>query len=88
MASILEKEFEYYKKNQKELVDKFTGKFIVIKDLQVLGAYDSVKEALDETTKHHEMGTFLIQKCEPGDNSYKQTFYSRFYVNSEEANIR
>ena len=77
MASPLEKEFEYYLDHQDELVKKYNGKFVVIKGCSVIGAYDSELQALEETTKIHEMGTFLVQKCEPGSDSYTQSFHSR-----------
>jgi len=77
MASPLEKEFEYYIGHQDELVEKYKGKFVVIKDCRVIGAYDSQIEAVQESIKTHPMGTFLVQKCEPGKESYTQTFHSR-----------
>ena len=77
MAENLEKEFKYYLENQKELVKKYNGKFIVIKDLNVIGAYDSELEAVQKTSEKHELGTFLVQKCEPGNESYTQTYHSR-----------
>ncbi len=73
----LEKEFKYYLDNQNELVKKFNGKFIVIKDQEVLGAYNSEIEAIETTSKQHQLGTFLVQKCEPGSESYTQTYHSR-----------
>lgn len=75
----LEKEFKYYISHQDELVEKYNGQFVVIKDEEVIGSYDSEIEALEETSKKHEQGTFLIQKCEPGDESYTMTFHSRAY---------
>jgi hypothetical protein len=72
----LEKEFKYYLKNQEELVKKYNGKFIVVKDEKVIGAYDSHREALDKTIIDHKLGTFLIQHCIPGDDSYTLTFHS------------
>ncbi|MCD6502373.1 hypothetical protein J7L01_07195 [bacterium] len=77
MAKALEKEFEYYLAHQAELVEKFDGKFVVIKGNEVLGAYDSEIEAIKETMKEHELGTFLVQKCEEGEESYTMTFHSR-----------
>jgi len=77
MASPLEKEFEFYLRNQEKLVEEYEGKILVIKDCSVIGVYDSEQEALAETTKHHELGTFLIQKCELGKDSVTQTFHSR-----------
>ncbi|MEW6235741.1 MAG: hypothetical protein AB1656_10175 [Candidatus Omnitrophota bacterium] len=73
----LEKEFEYYLQHQDELVKQYNGKFVVIKGEEVLGAYNSEIEALRETTKTTELGTFLVQKCEPGSESYTQVYHSR-----------
>ena len=73
----LEKEFKYYLQNQEELVKKYNGKFVVIKDLKVIGTYESELEAIKKTAEKYELGTFLIQKCEPGTESYTQTFHSR-----------
>lgn len=77
MASTLDKEFNFFLSHQAELVAKFNGKFVVIKGEVILGAYDSELSAIRETSKFHKLGTFLVQKCEPGDGSYTHTFHSR-----------
>jgi 3-methyladenine DNA glycosylase AlkD len=77
MSSPLEREFDYFLANQEELVRKYQGKFVVIKDQQVIGTYNSELEALKETTKTHELGTFLVQRAEPGSESYTQVYHSR-----------
>lgn len=74
---MLEQEFQYYIDHQDELVKKYNGKFIVIKGKQVIGAYDNKADAYNEPAKEHELGTFLIQLCEPGDTSYTQHYHSR-----------
>ncbi len=71
----LDREFDYYLTHQKELVEKYNGKFIVIRDQQVIGAYDSELDAIQTTAEQYEMGTFLVQKCEPGSESYTQTYH-------------
>lgn len=76
---MLKDEFEYFLKNKKELVDKYDGRFIVIKDQKVIGNYESELEAVEETSKDQEVGTFLVQKCKQGDDSVTQTFHSRVY---------
>ena len=76
----LEKEFNYYLEHQEELVKEYSGKFIVLKGHKVLGAFASALEAVEKTTKQHELGTFLVQKCESGNASYTQTFHSRVSV--------
>lgn len=77
MATPLESEFEFYLEHQKEFVEKYQGKVIVIKGHEVIGVYDSDIEAVAETSKEHEIGTFLVQKCELGQENTAQTFQSR-----------
>ena len=77
MSSVLEKEFQFYLDNQEDLVKKYNGKFIVIKNEKIIGAFDSELEAYEETSKEHEIGTFLIQKCESGSDNYTQTYHSQ-----------
>ena len=75
--SPLEKEFKYFLDHHKELVRKHKGKCVVIKGREVIGVYDDEVEAIRETQLKHELGTFLVQKCEPGSESYTRTFHSR-----------
>lgn len=82
MSSPLEREFEYFLAHQNELVQKYRGKFVVIKDERVIGAYDSELEAINETVKKHELGTFLVQQAEPGSESYTQVYHSRVAFSS------
>lgn len=77
MNNQLRDAFRYYISHQDEMVKKYNGKFIVIKDNEVLGAYDDELTAISETQKQHSLGTFLIQKVSPGDSEYSQTFHSR-----------
>ena len=74
---MLDKEFQYYLDNQNELVKKYDGRYIAIVGEQVVGDYETYEQAIDETVKTHELGTFLIQKCTEGDKDYTQTFHSR-----------
>jgi len=77
MDSPLKREFEYYLAHQDEFVKKYNGKFVVIKDQQVIGVFDDQARAVEDTSKLHDLGTFLVQKVEPGDQAYTQTFHSR-----------
>jgi len=74
---MLDKEFQFYLDNQEKLIEKFNGKYIVIIDEAVVGSYDDEKQAYFESMKSYEPGTFLIQYCEPGTDSYTQVFHSR-----------
>lgn len=77
MDSQLKREFDYYLAHQQELVEKYNGKFVVIKDSRVIGVYDSQLAAIAETQKSEPLGTFLVQKVEPGSGAHSQTFHSR-----------
>jgi len=73
----LKNELQYYIDNQNELVSQYQGKFIVIKKQTVVGSYDNELEAYNESVKLYELGTFLIQEVQPGNENYTQTFRSR-----------
>lgn len=70
-------EFDFYQAHQEEMVSKYDGKVIVLKDNSVIGVYDSEVAAVNETRKHHERGTFLVQRVSEGDEAYTRTFQSR-----------
>lgn len=74
---MLEKEFQFYLDNQAELVKSYSGKCLVIKNQSIIGFFDSEQQAYLSTKKEHEIGTFLIQKCEPGTSAYTQIFHGR-----------
>ncbi len=76
-TSNLKKELDFFKRNQQDLVSKYDGKFLVIKDEEIKGAYGTEIEAYSDAKSKFELGTFLIQECRPGENSYTQTFHSR-----------
>ncbi len=77
MTNPLEKEFQFYLDHQDEMVKEYDGKFIVIKDGKILGAYDDELTAITETEKSEKIGTFLVQLVSKGESAYTQTFHSR-----------
>lgn len=81
MSIALKQEFDYYRAHQSELLNLYNGKYVVIKGETVLGAYDDAVKAVKETSKNHPKGTFLVQKCSPGDRDYTATFHSRVSFN-------
>jgi hypothetical protein len=74
---MLDAEYKFYKDNQKELLDKYEGRYVVIQGQSVLGHYSSEVEAYNETRKKYEVGTFLIQKVSREPEGYSQSFHSR-----------
>ena len=74
---MLDKEYKYYLKNQVKLLKKYKGRFLVIKDENVVGVYGTNEEAYNEATKQYKLGSFLIQECLEKDAGVTQTFNSR-----------
>ena len=74
--TVLEKEFEFYLANQDEMVAKYDGFVVAIKGEIVLGAYRTYGEALVETVKDYEEGTFLLQKVSQGNKDYTYYYHS------------
>jgi hypothetical protein len=76
----LEDEFQFYLDHQSGFLERYEGKVIVLKNHQMIGAFNSEGEAVRETSKHHEIGTFLVQRCEPGEQAYTRTFHSHVSI--------
>lgn len=75
---MLEKEFKYFKEHQTELYAKYPNRYLVIKDCKVVFAESAFEAALQKAVQAgFELGTFLVQLCGKGKESYTQTFHSR-----------
>ncbi len=70
----LKREFEYYRANKADFLKKYEGKFIVIKGHEVLGVFNEQLEAINQTRKNHELGTFLVKRVVEDDIAF---FHSR-----------
>ena len=76
---MLEKEYKYFNTHREEFIEKFKGMFIVIKNDSVLGTYNTISEAISETSKNHKIGSFLVQECIPEEQNI-QHFHTRVAV--------
>lgn len=70
---MLKDELNFYITNQAELVKKYNGKILVIKEKNIIGVYETPLDAYIEAQKQNELGTFLIQPCEKGPDAYTVT---------------
>ena len=77
MDDELEKQFKFYLKHQDTFVEQYDGKVIVLKNEEVLGTYESELDAVNETRRCYELGTFLIQRVSAGNEAYTATYHSR-----------
>lgn len=67
---MLHDEFLWFIDNQDALVKQYSGKYLVIRDQRVIGAYNTLLEAYFGAQRGNPLGTFLIQKCDPGPSAY------------------
>ena len=77
MNGSMRQDFDFFMSKQDELRKQFMGKIVVIKDKNIVATYDDEGEALRETKKVYPLGTFILQKVEPEQSAYIQTFHSR-----------
>ncbi len=76
-TTALEREFNYFLEHQEELVKKYNGRYLVIVEEEVKGDFLTLKNAYEFAIKQFQLGTFLLQKCTPGEEAYTQTYRNR-----------
>jgi len=76
----LDKEFAFFNKNLEKFKKEYINKYIVIKSENVLGVYDTFEEAMEQTSKTEEVGTFLIQKIDENPNTYTIYFNNNVQI--------
>jgi hypothetical protein len=60
---MLESNYKWYEKHQKELFQKYPNKFLIIVDEKVKGAFLTLEGAFDFATKEKVIGNCLLQQC-------------------------
>jgi hypothetical protein len=75
----LKKDLEWYIANQKELAQKYNGKILLIVNQKLIGAFGSMEDAYATALKSYTLGTFTLQPCSPGSDSYTLTLHSPSY---------
>lgn len=80
MASRFDREFNFYLSKQDEFVKDHNEEWVVIKGDEVLGFYLDQLQAISETQKTHQLGTFMVQHISKGETEYTRTFHSRVAV--------
>lgn len=68
--------FQYYLSHQSELVKKYNGKYLVIIESGVVGAFDDENTAYFDAESKYGLGNFIIQLCTPGNDAYTVNMYT------------
>ena len=72
------KEFNWYQEHKEELIEKYRGKVIVIKNKKVIGVYeDELTAVKDMVRKGKNLGEFLVKRCEHGADK----IYIKYSIN-------
>ncbi len=66
-------DFDYFTTHYQDLFEKYGHKFLAIQNKKVLGAYESIPDAIDDLSKTYEMGTYIIQECTGDESAYRTT---------------
>jgi hypothetical protein len=61
---MLETELQFFEKNREDLLRRFPGKFVVIKEEQMLGPFESIQDALAGGAKEYGMTSFLVRRTD------------------------
>ena len=61
---MLETEIQFFETNQRDLLARFPGKFIVVKEQRLLGPYDSIQDALGAGAKEFGATSFLVRRTD------------------------
>ncbi len=77
--SNLEQLFQWYLDHQEELVEKYNGKYLVIKDNKVVDSYDDENTAYFAAVEKYGLGNFILQLCTPGKDAYTIEMYTPRY---------
>lgn len=56
-------DYKWFKENQKELFKIYPNKFLIVSGCQILGAFGTFDDAMEEALKKMKAGEFLIQQC-------------------------
>ncbi len=74
--STLKKNLDFFIENQAQLVSQYNGKVLLIKDQQVVGAFDEPLAAYFAALEKYEPGSFSLQPCRAGEGAYSVTISS------------
>jgi len=61
---MLDVERTYFNENREELLRMFPGKFVVVKEQRMLGAFESIQEALGAGAREFGMTPFLVRRTD------------------------
>ena len=68
---MLEKEIAFYEKNLENWLSLYQGKFVLVKDEELVGVYDSNEQALTAGASLFGLASYLIRRVEKSKEDIK-----------------
>jgi hypothetical protein len=65
--NMLDKEREYFETHRAEWLKKYPGKFVLVKDEELIGAFNTQQEALIEGARRFGTASFLVRQVEQSE---------------------
>ena len=63
-------DYDWFLANYEGLFEQYGVSYLAIKNCTVLGSYNSYEEAIRETEKKEELGSFIVQYCNGDESGY------------------
>ena len=80
LCFMLDAEFAYFLENQDKWSAEHHGKYVVVVGQEVFGFFEDMFDAYHKAKAHYPVGTFLIQLCIPGQESFTQMLFNNVAV--------
>jgi hypothetical protein len=61
---MLDAERQYFEQHREELLRQYPGKFVVIKEDELLGSFDNIQDALGAGARQFGMSPFLVRRTD------------------------
>jgi hypothetical protein len=61
---MLEQERRFYDEQLEEWLSRYAGRFVLVKDGELIGTFDTVEEALAEGARRFGLSSFLVRRVE------------------------
>jgi hypothetical protein len=61
---MLDTERQYFEQHRGELLRQYPGKFVVIKEDELLGSFDNIQDALGAGARQFGMSPFLVRRTD------------------------
>jgi hypothetical protein len=61
---MLDTERKFFEENQEDLLRKFPGKFVVVREAEVIGSFDTLQDALSVGARQFGLSPFLVRRTD------------------------